>query len=135
MPPLPISVKPISVIEDPCLVRLSAICLSLPEAVHNITGRHASFLVRKKIFAYYLNNHHGDGKVAFCCKVLPGDNAVLVRSDPARFFLPAYIGPRGWVALRLDLEEVDWEEVAELAAHSYLRTAPKGLCAMVSVSL
>src|SRR6185369_14519145 len=62
---------------------------------------HASFLVRKKTFAYYLANHHGDGIVAACFKVALGGNADLVASDPARFYLPAYIGPRGWVAFRL----------------------------------
>ncbi len=66
--------------------------------------------------------------------MLPGDNARLVESDPRRFYLPAYVGPRGWVALRLDLGETDWEEVAELLAHSYVLTAPKKLAAMVEAS-
>ena len=117
--------------EDERLSRLTLICLKLPEASRVIQGDHASFAVKKKTFAYFLNDHHGDGIVSVCCKVLPGDNAVLVRSDPARFYLPAYIGPRGWVGLRLDVGEVDWEEVAELVAHSYCLTATKRLAAMV----
>src|ERR1035437_2810544 len=45
-------------------------------------GRHATFLVRKSVFAYYLNDHHGDGIVSVCCKVLPGDNEALVAAMP-----------------------------------------------------
>jgi predicted DNA-binding protein (MmcQ/YjbR family) len=101
------------------LKRLTAICLALPEARRELRGDHASFRVRKKVFAYFLNNHHGDGIVSICGKALPGDNTVLVAHDPARFYLPAYIGPRGWVGLRLDVGKVDWEEVEELVTGSY----------------
>lgn len=120
--------------EDPRLVRLTSICLSLPESTRQCKGRHASFSVRKKTFAYYLDDHHGDGIVAVSCKVLPGDNVRLAASDPGRFYLPPYIGPKGWVALRLDLEDVDWDEVRELVVHSYLGTAPKRLSAFVEAS-
>ncbi len=85
------------------LERLTKICLALPEATHYRQGSHAGFLVRKKVFTYFLNDHHGDGIVAVACKVLPGDNTALVAAQPARFYLPAYVGPRGWVALRLDV--------------------------------
>jgi hypothetical protein len=74
--------------EDPRLVRLTGICLALPEASRDYNGQHASYLVRKKTFAYYLDDHHGDGIVALACKVLTGDNARLAASDPARFYLP-----------------------------------------------
>src|SRR5271157_4088001 len=97
--------------EDARLVRLTKIALALPEAVRECHGSHAQFLVRKKTFAYFLNDHHGDGIVAVTCKVLPGDNAVLASADPERFYLPSYVGSRGWVALRLDVGPVDWEEV------------------------
>ena len=62
--------------EDPRLTRLSqlALALALPEATRLIAGTHAQFLVRKKTFAYFLDNHHGDGIVAVTCKVLPADN-------------------------------------------------------------
>ena len=112
---------------------LSDICLALPEATRELRGDHASFRVRKKVFAYFLNNHHGDGIVSICGKALPGDNAVLVASDPARFYLPAYIGPRGWVGLRLDVGKVDWEEVRELVIGSYRQTAPRTLAALVKI--
>ena len=119
--------------EDSRLTRLSEICLQLPETGCEIHGQHAAFLVRKKIFAYFLNDHHGDGIVAVTAKVLPGDNQALVAAQPKRFYLPAYIGPRGWVALRLDTGKVDWEEVAELVAGSYRLMAPKKLAALVKL--
>ncbi len=113
------------------LVRVQEICLALPETVCEVHGKHASFLVRKKTFTYYLNNHHGDGIVAVSCKVLPGDNAALVKAQPEKFYMPAYIASRGWVGLRLDLAHVDWEEVADLISGSYQLVAPKKLAAIV----
>ena len=111
--------------------RIAAIALAFPEAARVDQGSHAQFLVRKKTFAYFLDNHHGDGIVSVCCKVLPGDNAALVKSDPKRFYLPAYIGPRGWVALRLDTGDVDWEDAAELLKTSYVLCAPKKLASAI----
>jgi hypothetical protein len=121
--------------EDSRLARLTGISKSLPEAVCRRHGSHAAFLVRKKTFAYFLNNHHGDGIVAVACRVLPGDNTALVAAQPERFYLPAYVGPRGWVALRLDLGQIDWEEVAELMRGSYLLTAPNRLAERVERSI
>jgi len=115
--------------EDKRLVKTSKICLALPEATREVMGDHAGFYVRKRTFAYFLNNHHGDGIVALACKVLPGDNKALAASNPERFYLPAYIASRGWVALRLDIGAVDWEEVAELVTGSYQLVAPKTLAA------
>jgi phosphoribosylglycinamide formyltransferase-1 len=121
--------------EDPRLVRLTKIASALPETTREYRGSHAQFLVRKKTFAYFLNDHHGDGIVAVTCKVLPGDNAALVAASPERFYLPSYIGSRGWVALRLDVRPVDWDEVKELLAGSYRQVAPKRLAALVAISV
>ena len=115
--------------KDGRLARVTRVCLALPEARQELAGRHATFLVRKTVFAYYLNDHHGDGIVSVCCKVLPGDNEALVAAQPAKFYLPAYIGPRGWVALRLDVSGLDWNEVAELVLTGYKLVAPKKLAA------
>jgi predicted DNA-binding protein (MmcQ/YjbR family) len=120
--------------EDRRLNRLTKICLALPEATMCRQGSHAGFLVRKRTFAYFLNDHHGDGIVAVTCKVLPGENKALATAQPGRFYLPAYIGPRGWLALRLDVGEVDWDEVAELVACSYRLVAPKRLAAQLKVA-
>ena len=117
--------------EDPRLTRLTEIALALPETARQIYGSHAQFLVRKKTFAYFLDNHHGDGIVAVTCKVLPGDNKTLAEAQPARFYLPAYIASKGWVALRLDVGEVDWDEVRELLVGSYAQIAAKRLAERV----
>lgn len=76
--------------EDPRLARLTGVCLALPEATREDQGRHAAFLVRKKTFAYYLDDHHGDGIVAVTGKAPLGENADLVAHDPEKFYLPAY---------------------------------------------
>ena len=112
---------------------LTDICLALPEARREDKASHAAFLVGKKTFAYYLNNHHGDNIISVCCKVLPGENQFLVQSDPRRFYLPAYIGPRGWIALRMDLATLNWSELKELIRGSYLQMAPKRLVALLKL--
>jgi len=116
------------------LIRLTKIVRTLPETSRKVLGSHAAFLVRKRIFAYFLNNHHGDGIVAVTCKALPGENNALIAAQPKRYYLPAYLGPRGWVALRLDLGSIDWDEVRELLLASYFLTAPKKLAALVKIS-
>jgi hypothetical protein len=120
--------------EDSRLGRVTKIALALPETGRQVHGSHAAFLVRKKTFAYFLDNHHGEGIVAVTCKVLPGDNTALAASQPARFYLPAYIGPRGWVALRLDTGKIDWDEVRELLVCSYQLVAPRRLAESVAES-
>jgi predicted DNA-binding protein (MmcQ/YjbR family) len=115
--------------EDARLTRVTEICLALPEATRDVMGNHAGFRVRKKVFAYFLNDHHGDGIVSLCARVLPGDNTALIAAQPERFYMPAYIGPRGWVALRLDRGAVDWKEVAELVKTSYQLVARKRIAA------
>ena len=105
--------------EDRRLTRLAKICLALPEATRRDMGQHAGFAVRKKTFAYFLKDHHGDGIVSVACKALPGENAALEAAQPKRFYLPAYIGPRGWIALRLDVGKTDWQEVRELITVSH----------------
>jgi predicted DNA-binding protein (MmcQ/YjbR family) len=109
--------------------RVAAICLALPEAVRTPSGQHADFRVRKKVFAYFLNDHHGDGIVSVCAKAPPGENTLRASCDPERFYLPAYIAPRGWVGLRLDVRALSWDEVAALVEESYRLVAPKRLVA------
>ncbi|HET9181733.1 MAG TPA: MmcQ/YjbR family DNA-binding protein [Candidatus Angelobacter sp.] len=119
-------------VDESLLRRLTAFALALPEATRELRGAHAQFLIRKKTFAYFLNDHHGDGIVAIACKVLPGDNQRLVEAHPRRFYLPAYIASKGWVALRLDTERVNWDEVNELLLGSYMLVAPKRLAEQVN---
>jgi hypothetical protein len=111
--------------------RLTRLCLALPEATATPHAQHVAFRVRGRTFAWYVEDEHGDGRVAVHCKAAPGENAGLVAADPERFYLPAYTGRRGWVALRLDLGQVDWAEVGELVADSYRLVAPRRLADLV----
>lgn len=105
--------------EDERLKRVTEIALALPGAERELMNAHAGFKAKKKVFAYFLNDHHGDGIVGVWCKVLPGENAALIAANPKRFYMPAYVGSRGWVGLRLDVGRVSWKEVSELVGMSY----------------
>jgi len=109
------------------LRRLTAICLALPEATCERAASHAGFKVRKKTFAYFLDNHGGDEIIAASVRVPKGQNAKLVKSDPARFYLPAYLAAKGWVGVRLDGKRVDWKSVTTLVTESWRSVAPKTL--------
>lgn len=111
--------------------RVARICLALPEATEQSLNQHAAYLVRNKKFAYYLDDHHGDGRLAINCRAEAGENAALVAEDPTRFYIPPYVGPRGWVGLYVDDGTVDWEEVRELVTESYRLVAPKRLVAVL----
>jgi hypothetical protein len=117
---------------DPRLERLSAIALDLPEARREITGRHAAFRVRGRTFAYFLDDHHGDGIVGMNAKAAAGVAEALIDEAPERFYRPAYLGHRGWVGLRLDTATVDWDEVTGVVVESYRLCAPKSLARQIS---
>ncbi len=121
--------------EPDTLDRLTQICASLPEVTQS-GEQHTAFLVRGRTFVYHLVDHHGDGRVALNLKVAAGENEALVAADPERYFIPAYVGPRGWVGLDLEagcLEsgEPDWDEVRALVVGSYRLVAPKSLARQV----
>ena len=109
------------------LDRLREICLSLPEAVERETWDLPTFRVRDKIFAMAPD---GDGRLSVWCKAPPGSQIILVGADPDRFFVPPYVGHKGWIGMRLD-KRVKWHEVAEIVRRSYRMTAPKRLAAIL----
>ena len=111
---------------DP-IARLRAICLALPEAEERETFGGPTFRVRDKIFAMETGRH---GFPAFWCKAPPGSQAVLVGADPVRFFVPPYVGSKGWIGMRLD-EDPDWPEVDAVVRRSYRLIAPRKLAKMV----
>jgi len=112
--------------------RLVELCAAFPEVSVETAGEtHLAFRIRKRIFAYYAFDHHGDGIIAFTCKSNLNEQRRLVKDDPDSFFVPAYLGAKGWVAIRLDLDEVDWETVAELARRAYQDVAPRKLAALI----
>jgi len=118
-------------VTDDVLARVSGICSELPGAERELTGAHAKFSVRGRTFAYFLDDHHGDGIVGVVCQAPAGMAEGVVGSDP-RYYAPAYLGPRGWLGLRLDTPSVDWEEAAGLITDSYALVAPKRLAAKLA---
>jgi hypothetical protein len=134
-PPPPVRVRTDAKLAREVLAQLTKICLALPEAICERESSHATYRVRKKVFAYFLDNHHGDGIVGACLKMDKKQGASLVRSDPKRHYSPAYIGSRGWVGVRLDVGKVDWRVVARQVAASYASAAPKGLASVVMAGM
>lgn len=108
------------------LQRLRQLCLALPECVEKETWEIPTFRVRNKIFAMFTENRERDGRAALWCKALPGVQETLVGADPERFYKPPYVGPNGWLGVRLD-KDVDWDEIAGFLDDAYRMTAPKRL--------
>lgn len=104
--------------------RLRRICLALPESEERETWEIATFRVRGKIFAMEAGG--ADGRPAVWFKAPPGSQQVLVGSDEDRFFIPPYVGPKGWVGMTLD-RRPDWAEVELLIRRSYRLIAPRKL--------
>lgn len=115
------------------LPRLRRICLALPEAHEAKAWGEPTFRVRNKLFAMYAapDNHHGGGRPAVWCKAAAGNQALMVRAEPARYFVPPYVGPSGWVGVWLD-RNPDWSEVKDLMRDSYRLVAPKKLAALLT---
>ena len=109
------------------LTRLREICLALPETSERLSHGAPTFFVRqKRAFVMVLTNHHGDGRFALWCAAPDGMQKMLVEGDPERFFVPPYVGHRGWLGVRLD-RGLDWNEVAGIAEDAYAEVAPAGL--------
>ena len=109
---------------DKILKRFRTICLSFPEATEKEAWGTPTFRVRDKLFAMWADHHHGSTHVSMWCKAPAGVQEILVGAAPQRFFVPAYVGHKGWIGMHLDVD-VDWDEVRDLLKDSYLMTAPK----------
>lgn len=114
------------------LERVRAICLSLPEATERLSHGAPSFFVRdKSVFVNaWLDGHHHDTFPHLWCAAPPGAQEELLEADGRQFFRPPYVGNRGWMGVRLDVE-VDWEEIAQLCQDAYRSVAPKRLVALL----
>ena len=106
------------------LERLRKIIAALPETSERISHGAPTFWGGKKTFASFHLDHHGDGRVALWCKLPSGAQEALVEADPERFFVPAYVGPSGWVGIRLE-GKPDWGVVAGLLEEGYRTVASK----------
>jgi hypothetical protein len=106
---------------------LRRLCLALPETSERLSHAAPTFFVReKRAFLMVLRNHHGDGRFAIWCAAPAGLQAMLVEADPERFFVPPYVGHRGWLGMRLD-RALDWDELAGIVEDAYAEVAPPKL--------
>jgi hypothetical protein len=109
------------------LERVRAICLGLPETSERLSHGAPTFFVRgKRPFVMVLQNHHGDGLFALWCAAAEGVQSMLVEADPERFFVPPYVGHRGWLGFRLD-RAFDADELAGIIEDAYAEIAPPAL--------
>lgn len=117
------------------LARLRKVCLALPDAHEVEAWGEPTFRIKNKIFAMHASadNHHGRGRPSVWCMAGPGNQDVMVKSRPDRFFVPPYVGPSGWIGIYLD-GSVDWKEVAELMHDAYMLRAPRPRKAKASVA-
>jgi hypothetical protein len=113
--------------------RLRAICLALPEASEKIAWGEPTWRVKGKLFAQLDNHHHGADHLAVWLPAPLGEQESLVFLDPQRFFRPPYVGPRGWVGMRID-RRPDWKLVTSLVTQAYREVAPPRLREAVTMT-
>jgi hypothetical protein len=117
------------------LARVRAMCLALPEVTERLSHGAPSFFVRhKKTFVMFMDDHHGDGRLALWCAAPPGAQAEMIDENPDRFFRPPYVGHRGWLGVRVD-GRPDWAEVAAVIEQAYRAVAPATLVATLDAGL
>lgn len=116
-------------VAEHALEEVRRICHGLPSVTERPShGAPTFFINDKKSFLMFHDDHHGDGRLAVWCAAPMGVQATLVETEPERFFVPAYVGYRGWIGLRLDVDP-DWDEVAQICADAWCTVAPKRLLA------
>jgi hypothetical protein len=109
------------------LEKLREVCLALPETSERPSHGAPTFFVRqKRAFVMVLTDFHGDGRFALWCAAPDGMQKMLVEADPERFFVPPYVGHRGWLGVRLD-RGLHWDELAGIAEDAYAEVAPRRL--------
>jgi phosphoribosylglycinamide formyltransferase-1 len=109
--------------------------LALPQADEAVSHGMACFGIEKgKKFAYVSVNHHGDARTALLVKISgPDEQAMLIEQDEARYYRPAYFGD-GWIGIRLDLGETDWDAIGEWLARSWRSVAPRKLTGLIDAA-
>ena len=115
------------IVREKVLERIRAICLALPETSERLShGAPTCFVRGKRAFLMVLTNHHGDGRFAIWCAAPEGVQQLLTGADPEKFFVPPYVGHRGWLGVRLD-RGLDWNELAGVVEDAYVEVAPAKL--------
>jgi hypothetical protein len=109
--------------------RVRATCRAFPNVTERSSHGMASFFIGDKpCFMYVTDNHHSDGRFALWCAAPDGMQRMLVESDPDRYFIPPYVGPSGWVGVRLD-RKTPWKQIASVIENAWLTKAPPKLLA------
>ena len=109
---------------DPVIDRVRKLCLALPDVFEKEAWGECTFRVTGgTMFAMTDNNHHGSGHIAVLVKAPQGVQEMLVTAAPERFFVPPYVGPKGWVGVLLE-HEVDWDEVADVLKDGHAMSTP-----------
>jgi hypothetical protein len=109
------------------LERVREACLALPDVEERLSHGAPSFFVRgKRCFVMVMDDHHGDGRFALWCAAPEGMQHALVAGDPESYFVPPYVGHRGWIGVRLD-RSLPWDEIAGAIEDAWLEVAPKRL--------
>ena len=112
------------------LALMREICLGLPEVTERLSHGTPTWFVRdKSVFVqFWTHGHHQDDFPHLWCAAPAGVQQDMTETEPERFFRPPYVGGRGWVGVRLDVE-VDWDEIAGICREAYRVIAPKRLAA------
>jgi hypothetical protein len=111
--------------------RLRTICLALPGTIEKISHGEPTWHVGGKMFAQLDDHHHGADRLAVWLAAGLGDQELLVRKDPARFFVPPYVGHRGWIGVRID-GRPNWRLVETLVRDAWVQVVPKRLSSLRS---
>ncbi len=112
---------------DQALAKVRKLCLALPEVSERPSHGSPAFFIRgKKTLCMFVDDHHSDGILGIWVPAFPGVQQELVDTEPDRFFRPPYVGPSGWVGVRLD-RDVDWDEVDAILHDAYRKVGPKTL--------
>jgi len=110
------------------------VCLSFPESEEVLSHGSPNFRVRDKTFATYSVNHHGDKRIALWLNSPEGAQRLYTQAEPKHFFVPPYVGPRGWLGVNLD-KGISWKRVAELVREAYEKVAPPALAKSTSKTI
>jgi hypothetical protein len=110
------------------LERVREHCLSLPGTTERPSHGAPTWFVGGKTFVSFHDDHHGDGRLALWCAAPPGQQQGLVGATPEHYFVPAYVGPRGWIGVMLD-SGLEWNEIAGAIEEAWLTVAPPRLAA------
>ncbi len=88
-----------------------------------------------KYFAYFAQSHHGEASIALLVKTTGIDEqTALIDADPDLYYAPKFYGKSGWIAIRLDTGQTDWDHIADWLRKSWRMVAPKRLTNMIEIA-